>query len=283
MESLAAPDMELEYANPAMMHELRQHLTSWTHDAAAFREAAGSRAQLEVAYGERPRQRLDLFGPSGGPSGGAGPVVLFIHGGYWQAMDKSFFSHLAGGPNAHGVTVAVAGYTLCPQVTVAQIVDELRQAVAFLARRFGRPVTVCGHSAGGHLTACMVATDWPAVDAALAADTVSAGLPISGLFELEPLLATSLNERLGLDAAEARRLSPLFWPVRAGTRLVAYVGGNESAEYRRQSRALVARWREAGVTTKAVEAAGESHFTVIAPLADPQSQLTQQLVRLAAA
>ena len=282
MESLAAPDLELEYANPAMLHELRQHLTSWTRDAAAYREAAGGRAELEVAYGERPRQRLDLFGPRSGARGAAGPVVLFVHGGYWQAMDKSLFSHLAGGANAHGVTVAVAGYTLCPQVTVAQIVDELRQAVAFLARRFGRSITVCGHSAGGHLTACLVATDWRAVDAGLAADTVAAGLPISGLFELEPLLGTSLNERLGLDAAEARRLSPLLWPVRAGTEVVAYVGGSESAEYRRQTRTLVARWRAAGVTTTAVEAVGESHFTVIAPLADPQSQLTQQLVRLAA-
>lgn len=281
MDSLAAPDMELEYADPAMLQELRRHLPSWTRDAAAYREAAGSRAQLEVVYGERPRQRLDLFAPASGASD-TGPVVLFIHGGYWQAMEKSFFSHLAAGPSAHGVTVAVAGYTLCPQVTVAQIVDELRQAVAFLARRFGRAITVCGHSAGGHLTACMVATDWRAVDAGLAADTVAAGLPISGLFELEPLIKTSLNERLGLDAAEARRLSPLLWPVRTGTKLVAYVGASESAEYRRQTRALVARWRQAGVTASAVEATGENHFTVIAPLADPQSQLTQQLVRLAA-
>lgn len=279
MESVAAPDMELEYANPAMLQEFRQHLDSWTQDAAAYREAAGARAQLEVAYGERPRQRLDLFAPA---DGARGPVVLFIHGGYWQAMDKSFFSHLAAGPNGHGITVAVAGYTLCPQVTLAQLIDELRQAVVFLARRFGRRITVCGHSAGGHLTACMLATDWQAVDPALAAGTVAAGLPISGLFELEPLLKTSLNERLGLDAAEARRLSPLFWPVRPGTSVTAWVGGNESAEYHRQTRTLVARWRQAGVTASAVEAAGQSHFTVIAPLAKPQSQLTQQLVALAA-
>ena len=237
------------------------------------------RAQLEVAYGERPRQCLDLFALA---DGARGPVVLFIHGGYWQAMDKSFFSHLAAGPNGHGITVAVAGYTLCPQVTLAQLIDELRQAVVFLARRFGRQITICGHSAGGHLTACMLATDWQAVDPALAAGTVAAGLPISGLFELEPLLKTSLNERFGLDAAEARRLSPLFWPVRPGISVTAWVGGNESAEYHRQTRTLVARWRQAGVTASAVEAAGQSHFTVIAPLAKPQSQLTQQLVALAA-
>lgn len=271
--------MELEYANPAMLQEFRQHLTSWTHDAAAYREAAAGRAQLEVAYGERPRQRLDLFAPA---ADARGPVVLFIHGGYWQAMDKSFFSHLAAGPNAHGITVAVVGYTLCPQVTLAQLVDELRQAVVFLARRFGQKVTVCGHSAGGHLTACLLATDWPTVAPDLDADTVTAGLPISGLFELEPLISTTLNERLGLDVAEARRLSPLFWPVPAGRSVVAWVGGNESAEYHRQTATLVARWRQAGVAATAVTAAGESHFTVIAPLAEPHSQLTQQLVRLAA-
>lgn len=271
-------DLEFEYNSAAMIQEYREHIPLWAREATAYRDAARGRSELEVAYGDKPRQRLDFFLPEGSPGG---PVALFIHGGYFQAQDKASFSHLARGPNAHGVTMALAGYTLCPQASLGQIVDELRQAVAFVCKRFGRPVTVCGHSAGGHLTACMLATDWPAVDPALGAGTVPAALPLSGLFELEPLVSTSINRRLGLDAAEARRLSPLFWPLPTGKSLIAYVGGNESSEYRRQTRSFVARSRAAGLLATGVEATGASHFTVIAPLSDPDSALTRDLVRLA--
>lgn len=271
-------DLEFEYASPAMMQEYREHIPVWTREAAAYREAARERSELELAYGDKPRQRLDLFRPA---DDCRGPVALFIHGGYFQARDKASFSHLARGPNAHGVTIAIAGYTLCPQATIGEIIAELRQAVAFVCKRLARPVTVFGHSAGGHLTACMLATDWPAVDPALAADTVPAALPISGLFELEPLVPTSINGKLRLDAAEAHRLSPQFWPLPAGRPVIAYVGGNESPEYRRQSRSFVARCHAAGLPATLVEAAGASHFTVIAPLADPDSALTRDLVTLA--
>lgn len=278
MTPAVSPAMEAEYLSPAMMQEYPQAIADWARDAAAFRDAAGARAQIDVAYGEEPRRRLDIFAPAGGAGG---PVALFIHGGYWQAMDKSSSSHLARGPNAHGITVVMAGYTLCPATTVAGILDELRIAVAFVARRFGRPVTVFGHSAGGHLTACLLATDWRAFDPALPPDVVPAGLPISGLFELEPLIATSLNAGLRLDAAEARRLSPLYWQAPAGKRVIVSVGADESPEFLRQARALVDRWGAAGVAITGVESPGASHFGVIAPLADPASAMTRDLVALA--
>lgn len=277
-EPPAAAYLETQYATPAMMQEFRPATEAWARGARAYRETAGARAQLDVAYGDAARQRLDIFEPEGGAGG---PVALFVHGGYWQAMDRSYFSHMARGANAHGITVAVAGYTLCPEVTISAIVDEIRQAVAFVAKHFKKPVTVYGHSAGGHLTACMLATDWPSVDPSLAAGTVPAGLAISGLFELEPLVPTSLNKRLGLDVAEARRLSPLLWQAPAGRSLVACVGGDESWEFRRQTRDMVARWGAGGVAARAVEVPGAGHFSVIAPLSDPESAITRDLVALA--
>jgi arylformamidase len=268
-------DFEAEYVTAKQAH--RQYKSKWGREAAVFREAAGARGCLDVAYGDKPRQRLDIFTPANEPDG---PVALFIHGGYWQWMDKSFFSHMAGGPNAHGITVAVAGYTLCPEATLAEIIDEMRKAVAFVAKRFCKPVTVCGHSAGGHLTACMLATDWRAFDSSLEPDTVAAGLAISGIFDLLPLVSTTLNKNLGLDVAEARRLSPLLWPPPAGKHMIAYVGAEEPPEYLRQSRSLVAAWKPAGVDISGVEIAGAAHFAAVEPLADPASAMTRELVEL---
>lgn len=272
-------DLEAEYLGPAMLRELPQAARDWARDAAAYREATGARAEIGVAYGDGDRQRLDIFEPA---SGAGGPVAVFLHGGYWQSMNRSSFSHMARGANAHGITVAIAGYTLCPKSTISGIIDEVRRAVAFVVKRSGRPVVVYGHSAGGHLTACMLATDWRALDPSLDAGAVTAGMPISGIFDLEPLVSTSLNDRLRLDPDEARRVSPLSWQAPAGRSVVAYVGGDESPELLRQTRDLVERWRGAGVAITGVEVPGASHFGVIAPLADPESAMTRDLVALAA-
>jgi arylformamidase len=268
-------DLEAEYVSRPMLEELRQRLPAWERDAAAYRAELGARARVDVAYGPGPRRRLDVLAPEGG----RGAVALFLHGGYWQATGKAWFSHLARGANAHGVTVVMVGYPLCPEATVAGIVDEVRAAVAWSVRELGPSVTVFGHSAGGHLAACMLATDWRARD--LPADAVRAVMPISGLFDLAPLVATTVNRKLGLDAAEARRLSPIDWPPPAGRPVVAYVGGAETAEFRRQTSAFVARWSEAGAKATAVEVTGQGHFGVIDALAEPDSAMTLELVRLA--
>jgi arylformamidase len=272
-------DLEKEYVDPALIQELQGVIPVWERDAAAYREAARGRSELDVPYGDKARQRLDIFKPA---SGADGPVALFIHGGYWQMMDKSSFSHLARGPNERGITVAVAGYTLCPEATMAEIVDEMRRAVVFLAKQHKKPVTIYGHSAGGHLMACLLATDWASVDPSLTQDTVRAGLPISGIFDLEPVLSTSPSEKLRLDMAEARRLSPISWTVPApeGARVIAYVGGRESSEFRRQTRDMVARLKASGVDARGVEVPDATHFTVIAPLADPASAITGDLISL---
>ena len=265
-------DYEVEYNNRARVPENPAIIAGWSRDAAAYREVHPAKT---IAYGPSERHRIDLFS-----GGGAGAIVVFIHGGYWQALDGSFFSHLAAGLNAHGIDVAMPCYDLCPAVSIADIIGEMRAAMRELAK-LGRPLVVSGHSAGGHLAACMLATDWRTIDASLPADLVTAAYAISGLFDLRPLVKTSINTALKLDDVSAQAASPLFWkPPSRGT-LDAAVGGNESAEYLRQSRSIVDAWGAAGVATRFVSIADANHFTAIAPLADPKSPMTLRLKQLA--
>ncbi len=151
----------------------------------------------------------------------------------------------------------------------------------FAGRLLGGFLVVSGHSAGGHLAACMLATDWRAFDASLPEGLVTAAYAISGLFDLRPLVSTSINNALNLDDASARAVSPLFWksPVR-GT-LDGVVGSHESAEYLRQSRTIVDAWGAAGIATRFATIPDANHFTAIAPLADPSSPMTLRLKQLA--
>lgn len=268
---LIDPALEAEYNNRAKVPDSAAIMASWNQDAAAFR-AVHPHCELGLAYGNSDRQQLDLFWPDGRRDG---PVALFIHGGYWQALDRSYFSHLARGFTAHGVALAIPSYDLCPQVTLDALVEQVRGAAAFLVRRHGRPVFSCGHSAGGHLTAMLLATGWAA--RGLRPGAVHAGCAISGLFDLSPLLFTSINGALGLDPGTARRLSPLFLPP-PGLPLHAVVGEAEGAEYLRQSQSIAEAWNG---TLDVLP--GANHFTAVAPLADPASPLMATILRLARA
>lgn len=273
--------LEDHYNNRARVPGHATIVAGWQCDAAAFRETQATAGRHErVSYGTSDRCTLDLFAPAQDRT--PGRAVLFVHGGYWQGLEPSFFSHLAGGLTARGHVVAMAGYDLCPTVPLATIVEELRAACAHLLRLGRRPV-VAGHSAGGHLAACMLATDWPAFAPGLPAGLVPAAFAISGLFDLVPLTATSINGALGLDAAEAARLSPLDWTPPAGLTLDAVVGGEEGAEYHLQSRGIAAAWGAAGVATRYAVEEGRDHFTVVAPLADPESAMTRRLSDLVGA
>ena len=266
-------DYEVEYNNRARVPENPALIAGWAADAAAYR---AQHAPRSLSYGSGARNRIDFFAGDG-----KGPIVVFIHGGYWQALDISFFSHLAAGLNAHGIDVAIPGYDLCPAVTVEEIIGQMRMATRELAR-LGRPLVISGHSAGGHLAACMLATDWPAFDASLPADLVIAAYTISGLFDLGPLVGTSINKAVGLDQATATAVSPLFWRAPARGSLDALVGGNESAEYFRQSQTIVDPWGKAGIATRFGTVPDANHFTAIAPLADPASPMVSRLRELAA-
>lgn len=245
------PALQAQYDNPAMVPEHPAIIAGWARDAAAYRAQGG---RLDVPYGPSPRERYDWFGPEGAP------VAVFIHGGYWQKLDKSFFSHCAAGLNGHGVAVAVLGYDLCPTVSLRRIVEQVRAACEALPRR---PVLAFGHSAGGHLSAML-----------LASGHVDAALPISGVFDLAPLRHTRIGDPLRLDAAEARALSPMVMPAPAG-RFHAVVGGAESDAFRAQTRQMADGWN--GTSE---ELPGANHFTVLAPLVDPGSAMVARALRL---
>jgi arylformamidase len=274
---MPALDLEAEYNNRARVPEHPGIIAGWKESAAAFR-AAHKNAELGVSYGSSARQTLDLFWPDGSRDA---PIALFIHGGYWQALDPSFFSHLAKAANTNGIVFALCGYDLCPQVRIAEIIEQVRVSALHLWNRHRRKIVASGHSAGGHLTACLLATDWKKYDPAAPEDLVPSGLSISGLFDLMPLVPTTINNALKLTEGEAARNSPLHWPTTFKRTLDAWVGGAESSEYLRQSRTVAEAWKKQGVETAYRELAGANHFTVLDPLNDPLSEISQRLAALA--
>ena len=227
----------------------------------ACRANAG-RSALDLAYGSHPRERLDLFLPE---ADGA-PLLAFIHGGYWQWNDKEPFAFLGEQLVPAGAAFANIEYALCPSVTLTELTAQIRRAIAYLWREAGRfgydreRIVVSGHSAGGHLTAMAMATDWPALGDDLPAGVVAAGLPISGVYDIEPLRHTPLNDAVRMDRAEARALSPIFLEPATDAPMAVVAGGDESDEFRRQARDFAAEWETHGVESEVLIVPGTDHF-----------------------
>ncbi|CAN5374199.1 alpha/beta hydrolase [soil metagenome] len=255
-------DHEAEYNNRAAVPDHPAIMARWKTDAATAREV---HPPTVLTYGSGARETIDLF--DAGPDA---PVVMFIHGGYWQALDPSWFSWVAQPLLARGVSAAIPSYDLCPTVRLGVIVDQMRATARLLSDRTGRLPVATGHSAGGHLSACL-----------LSDGLASAAIAISGVFDLEPLIPTSLNAALGLNSAKARDLSPIHWPVPAGGILDCVVGGAETAEFVRQSRDMTDDWAAKGAATRFEALPGLDHFTVLDPLADPDSALVRRIAELA--
>ncbi|HEU4730179.1 MAG TPA: GNAT family N-acetyltransferase [Kofleriaceae bacterium] len=275
-EAMTAIDHEAEYNNRLRIPEYRDIVARWAQTSAIDRPAA--RADLDQPYGPRDRQRYDLFHDDAGARDA--PLVVFIHGGYWQLGRREDHAFVARALNAAGIAVAVPSYSLCPTVSVIQIIDELRRCLAALWAATGKHPVVIGHSAGGHLTAAMLATDWSAVPG-VPADLVRAGCAISGVFELAPLIPTTMNRALQLDPEAAAVASPLFWPPPpAGRTLIAAVGSEETPEFHRQARAITERWAAAGVATEYLSIDGAHHFNIIDELTRPDSALFRRVVSL---
>ncbi|MHA6345327.1 alpha/beta hydrolase [Roseivivax sp. CAU 1761] len=243
----------------------------WVAPAAAFRDAA--RGRLDVAYGPAPRNRYDLFLPEGTPRG----LFVFVHGGYWVALDKSYWSHLAAGALARGWAVAMPSYTLCPEASIAEITAEIGAAIDHAAGEVAGPVVLSGHSAGGHLVTAMMCEDSPLSEATRArlAHVVS----ISGLHDLRPMLRTARNAQLGLDMARAEANSPALKRPLPDVRLTAWVGGAERQEFLRQTALIANIWHGLGAETLAHVEPDRHHFSVIDGLADPASPLMQAALR----
>ncbi len=260
-------DLEAEYNNRAAVPDHPAVMARWTADAEAARSA---HPPTVLPYGPGEREAMDLF-----EAGPGAPVAVFIHGGYWQALDRSWFSWVAPALLRQGVSVAVPSYDLAPRVRLGRIIAQAREAVELVRARTGARPVVFGHSAGGHMAACM-----------LSEGRAAAAVAISGLFDLAPLVRTSLNDALRLDAREAAALSPIHWPVPngstpGGTVLDCIVGADETAEFVRQSRDMAEFWGAKGVETRFEALPGLNHFTVVDPLADPDSGLVKRVVELA--
>ena len=235
--------LDAAYNNGAAVRNSAEIVAGWRQRSEAARKSA-----KEIRYGKAPRNRIDLF-----EAGSGAPLLVFIHGGYWQAREKELFAFLAEGPLAHGIGVALIGYTLAPEKRLDGIVAEIRAALDFLAR----PLLVSGWSAGGHLTA--MAMDHP---------SARGGVAISGIYDLEPMRLCYINEKLRLDEDEVRRNSPLRLAKVEKPLVVAY-GAAELPELQRQSREYAGRFGH-----RLLPLAGHDHFTILEELASPRGALT---------
>jgi len=241
----------------------------WATEAATFRDQmeADGRLRADLPYGEGPRERLDLFAPEGASAG----LVVFVHGGYWLRFDKSYWSHLSAGCVSRGWHVAMPSYPLAPEARIAEITRAVARAVASAAAEVAGPIRLAGHSAGGHLVSRMMCEG---VLPAPVAERLAGVVSISGLHQLDPLMATAMNDRLGLTQEEAAAESPAAQAPLAGVPLIAWVGAQERPEFLRQTRLIEEVWGRRGADVSAVYDPGRNHFTVVEPLIRPDSALT---------
>lgn len=277
--------LDAQYDNRARVPEALQHLKSWA-DASALARQGAEGARLDVPYGDGAKETLDIFPASTAAAGGPAPVLVFIHGGYWRALDKSDQSFVAPALNAAGAAVVLPNYALCPSVSIEHIALQLARAVAWVwanAASFGGDpsrIALAGHSAGGHLVAMLLSCRWREVAGDLPAMPVTGGLALSGVYDLEPLRHTPmLQGDLQLTPASVARLSPAFFPRPKGTKLYAAVGLDESDEFLRQNSLIRDVWGPTAVPV-CETVPGANHFTILNRLADPGGRLHDLALRL---
>ncbi|MCV0394576.1 MAG: alpha/beta hydrolase [Rhizobiaceae bacterium] len=266
-------DWDDAYANGAHIVGSAGYPERWGEEARNFRDrmTAAGRADLDRSYGDGTRNRFDLFTPDH-PSRG---LFVFVHGGYWMRFDKAIWSHLAHGPLAHGWTVVMPSYTLCPDIRIGAIVLEIGTAVSRAAAAVDGPIVLAGHSAGGHLVTRMACRTAPLADDVQA--RIVHVLSISGVHDLRPLMRTAMNETLGLTEQEARAESPALLEPADGTRLTCWAGAAERGEFVRQNALLANIWTGLGAATEVVEEADRHHFDVVEALGDPDSAMVRSV------
>lgn len=250
--NMTRAELDAAYDNTNAVADSGERREAWIARSDAFRKRHAD--GLDLAYGPRPRNKIDLFRCGAAKA----PLFAFIHGGYWQRNAKETFACMAAGPLANGMDVAFVGYTLCPEATLSEIVDEIAAAVRWLRRDGPRHgvgegrLVVSGWSAGGHLTATT-----------LAMDEVDAGLAISGIYDVEPCRLNYLNDKLRLTAEEAAQTSPLLHLPKKSAPVVLAYGTGELPELQRQSVAYHDARRAAGLPSELLPLAGLNHFSIM--------------------
>ncbi|MGN6775864.1 alpha/beta hydrolase [Rhizobium sp.] len=274
MSYFRVADWDAAYTNGAYIVDGDQWPAAWVAPAKSFRDrlTTAGRAKLDLAYGPGERNRFDLFLPEGRPQG----LVVFVHGGYWLQLDKSYWSHLAAGSIATGYAVAIPSYTLCPENRIGGIGREIAAAITAAAELVGGPIVLTGHSAGGQLVARMMTTTSPLGEAIL--KRIRHVLAISGLHDLRPIMKRSMNAQLCIDDAEAKTESPALLEPIDGIRLTCWVGGAERAEFVRQNALLANIWTGLGTATEVVVEPDKHHYSVLDGLMEAEHPLTRALV-----
>ncbi len=241
---------------------------------------AGLRCIPDLIYDEKSGSRLDLY-----PSKKGSPLFIWIHGGYWRSSSKSENVFVVPGLVGAGVSVASIDYELAPAVSIGEIVRQARHAVAWLYKEcpsFGIDVSrihLGGHSAGGHLVGMLLADGWRGQFGLPESDLFGAALCISGLFDLEPVRRTFVDEQLQLDDSSIATYSPVrHVPTGSEARLLVSVGGKESSEFARQSSEYLQAWKAAGNVGRSIEMPGRHHFDIILELEQAGNPLFDGLV-----
>lgn len=259
-----------DYANGAYIDGAADYPDQWDEDADEFRqvEHALGRAKLNIAYGSHPREAMDIFYPGGRPKG----LAVFVHGGYWLAFDRKSWSHFAEGLTLNDWAVAMPSYPLAPDANIPEITQSIAQAIEKAASLIAGPIVLTGHSAGGHLVARMATYGSGLSDAV--ADRLHNIVPISPVGDLRPLLETSMNRDLKLDAETAMAESPTLNKKTLKVPVHVWVGGDERPVFLKQARMLSDAWG-AGLTIEK----DRHHFDVIDGLQDADSPLIRAIDR----
>ena len=271
-------DLELEFNPRATVRNVNARIADYANVSAATR--ARLDCVLDVRYGSGEKETLDIF-PADEPNA---PVLLFIHGGYWRAMDKSDYSFIADVFQPAGATTVLVNYDLCPDVTLDTIIAQTMRGIAWtwrnIAEHRGDPgrLYVSGNSAGGHLTAMALAHDWEAEG--LPADIIKGAMPVTGVFDCGPVPDITVNELVRLDRETARRLSPLRNPPRMPVPVLVAVGGAEPRLWIEMSKDYAALCRDRGIECEYMELSAHDHFDMGRAVGEPESLLAQAMLRM---
>ena len=272
--------LDLQYNARATVPDIAPMLRDYAAISAQARETLP--CALNVAYGTHPDETLDIFPAQGDRPG---PVLIYLHGGYWRLLSKDDSSFMAPALTQAGITVVAVNYSLAPAVTLDHIVDQTRRAAAWVHHHIDQPhgvgqrLVIAGSSAGGHLAGMVLASGWQQ-NYGMGSTAIVGAVLLSGLYDLTPLVETHINDWMHLSLEDAHRNSPLFALPKQGPPILVSYGSNETAEFKRQSHDYLTAWQARGFEAEYVDMPDTNHFDLVLHLNRPESPLVQKLLKL---